>query len=166
MNVYVVAALGGIESKMLTAGVAVEPRNLRGVSSAEKARSVWARLRDRGRRPDEVLAAILGVSMCYSADLQRAKPEHRRVQIGKALSRMGGGQVKRWADPVSREAGELVLRWFPSSEGLVLRKLGEEAERIAEFLIHDHMDELLEFGAQQRHEQVMRSLQFMGAADV
>lgn len=164
-HIHVSAALGGIEALMLGAGRAVEPRNLRGVSTADKARSVWGRLRDKGRSATDVLTAVLGVAMCYAADFQRAKPEHRQVQIAKVLSRMGGGQVKRWPDHHSSQPGHMItLRWFQSSEGLVLRELGQQAERVAEFLIHDKMDELLRIGAARRHEAAMGSLPFLGEA--
>jgi hypothetical protein len=95
-DAFVTAALGGVEAAMLGAGKAIEPNQLRGLTTEAKAKAVWARMRERGRKPDEVLSAVLGVAMKYSADFQRAKPEHRTVQIGKVLNRMGGGRVKRW----------------------------------------------------------------------
>lgn len=158
---FVAAALGGVEAAMLGAGKAIEPNQLRGLSTEEKARAVWARLREKGRKPREVLAAILGVAMRYAADYQRAKPEHRTVQIAKVLNRMGGGRVKRWrVDHPGAVDGVLTLRWFPSSEGLVLRELGQSAEKLAEFLIHDRIGELVEFSAKRREEAAMRSLPF------
>lgn len=61
-NAYVAAALGGVEALMLSSGRAIEPRNLRGVPAAARAASVWARLRDKGRAREDVLATILGVA--------------------------------------------------------------------------------------------------------
>lgn len=160
-DAFVVAALGAVEAAMRNAGQAIEPNRLRGLSAEEKAHAVWARMRDRGRKSDEVLTAILAVAMRYEADYQRAKPEHRTVQIGKALSRMGGGRVKKW-NTIHPKAvnGVLTLRWFPASEGLVLRELGSHAEKVAEFLIHDRLREVLDFGAMERQKAAHRSLPF------
>lgn len=163
-DAFVAATIGAIEGEMLNAGPAIEPHRLRGLSADEKARAVWARLRERGRSSAEVLAAILAVAMRYATDYQRAKPEHRTVQIGKALNRLGGGKVKRWKIHHDGAAQKTqTLRWFPASEGLVLRKLGERAEQIAEFLIHDRMAELTEYSAQKRQQDALRSLPFMGS---
>jgi hypothetical protein len=145
---FIVAAMNAISAIMASAGRAIEPNQLRGRSPDEKAGAVWARLRDRGRKPEAILAAILGVVMRYEADHQKAKPEHRKVQIGKVLNRLGGGRVKRWnVEHPKSVKGVLTLRWFPSSEGLVLRELGHRAEKASEFLIHERMTELLQFSA-------------------
>lgn len=163
-DVFVAAAIGGIAGEMLNAGPAVEPYRLRGLSADEKARAVWARIREKGRDPAKVLAAVLSVAMRYAADYQRAKPEHRTVQIGKALNRLGGGRVKRWNLHHDGAAQRVqTLRSFPASEGVVLRRLGERAERIAEFLIQDRMSELTEHSAQRRERLALRSLPFSGS---
>lgn len=161
-NPFVAAAINTIEGEMLNAGPAVEPYRLRGLSTDGKARAVWARMREKGRSPEEVLSAVLAIAMRYATDYQRAKPEHRTVQIGKTLNRLGGGTVKRWrVHHTGATETALTLRSFPASEGLVLRRLGERAERIAEFLIHDRMSELIEFSAQNRYQAALRSLPFM-----
>lgn len=77
---------------------------------------------------------------------------------------MGGGQVKRWPVYGASDGRVTTLKWFPSSEGLVLRELGEQAERVAEFLINDHMAQLLRYGAQRRHDRALRSIPFLGEA--
>lgn len=142
---HVKAALSKIEALKAGAGQAIPPRNLRGVSPADKARSVWARLRNRKVANEAMLSSILGVAMCHAADPQPGKREYLRVQIAKVLNRMAGGEVKRWAthytDP--RLPKEKVLKWFPASEGRVLHVLGREAEVAAEILIHDRMKALL-----------------------
>lgn len=163
-NAFVAAAIGGIESEMLNAGPAIEPYRLRGLSADQKARAVWARIREKGRDPVRVLAAVLAVAMRYASDYQRAKPEHRTVQIGKALNRLGGGRVKRWNvhhDGATQKVQ--TMRSFPASEGVALRRLGERAEHIAEFLLHDRMAELVEYGAQRRERSALRSLPFSGS---
>jgi len=162
-DVFVAAAIGGIEGEMLNAGAAVEPYRLRGLSADQKARAVWARIREKGRAPTKVLAAVLAVAMRYASDYQRAKPEHQTVQIGKALNRLGGGRVKRWNLHDGTTQKVQTLRSFPASEGVVLRRLGEEAERISEFLIHDRMSELVEHSAQRRERLALRSLPFSGS---
>lgn len=165
-DAYAAAALGAVEAAMLGAGIPIEPNQLRGRSPEEKARAVWARIRDRGRKPDEVLATILGVAIRYAADYQKAKPEHRTVQIGKALNRLGGGRVKRWqVEHPDSVNGVLTMRWFPASEGLVLRELGRRGEKAAEFLLHDRMTELLEYSAQHRQSVALRSLPFRQPMD-
>lgn len=163
-NAFVAAAIGGMEGEMLNAGPAIEPYRLRGLSAEQKARAVWARIREKGRDPVRVLASVLAVAMRYAADYQRAKPEHRTVQIGKALNRLGGGRVKRWNVHHGGATQKVqTLRSFPASEGVVLRKLGERAEQIAEFLVHDRMTELMEFSVQRRERLALRSLPFSGS---
>lgn len=162
-DAFVAAALGGIDSAMTNSGPAIEPHRLRGLTTEQKASAVWARIREKGKRADDVLASVLAVAMRYAADYQRAKPEHRRVQIGKALNRIGGGKVKRWE--VHGAAGQQkvqTLRWFPASEGGVLRALGEQAELIAEFLIHNRMAELVDYSARHRERISLRTLPFAG----
>jgi hypothetical protein len=142
---FLAMALKRIEGLKATAGPVIPPRNLRGVSAKDKARSVWGRLRKREVAPEVILSAILGVAMCHEDDPQQGKVEYRRVQIAKLLSRMGGGEVKRWpthfTDPTLPK--ETVLRSFPASEGRVLRELGKAAETAADFLLQDHIDDLL-----------------------
>ena len=142
---YVALALKRVEGLKASAGSAIPPRNLRGASAKDKARSVWGRLRNRDVSPEVILAAILGVAMCHEDDPQQGKVEYRRVQIAKVLSRMGGGEVKRWPTHFSDPAlpKETVLRSFPASEGRVLRELGKTAETAADFLLQDHIDDLL-----------------------
>ena len=76
--------------------------------------------------------------------------------MAKALSRMAGGEVKRWAthytDPALPKVK--VLRWFPASEGLVLRELGKAAELAGDFIIQERMDALLTTYSQQRNQGV------------
>jgi hypothetical protein len=132
---------------MSAAGAVVPPRNLRGLSAEDKAKSIWARLRDRKVDAIVVLGAIAGVALCHDADPQKGKVEYRRVQIAKVLNRIAGGEVKRWPTHYTAPglSKEKVLRWFPASEGLVLRVLGKRAEDIAEFLLADHSEALSQF---------------------
>lgn len=157
---FVQAAMKRIEGLMAGAGQAIAPRNLRGVNAEDKARSVWARLRNREAAATDILAAILGVAMCHAADPQRGKVEYLRVQIAKVLSRMAGGEVKRWpthfTDPALPKV--TVLRWFPASEGLVLRELGKTAEVSAEFIIAERMEALLAAVDEQRTRKASRAI--------
>lgn len=153
---FVQIAVKRIEGLMAGAGQAIAPRNLRGVAAKDKARAVWARLRNRGVAAADILAAILGVAICHAADPQRGKAAYMRVQIAKIMNRMAGGEVKRWAthytDPTLPK--EQVLRWFPASEGLVLTELGKTAELTADFIIQERMDALLTTYSQQRNQGV------------
>lgn len=160
-DAFVVGALNALQTITRGAGRAIEPNQLRGRSPQEKANAVWARIRDKGRKPEIILSAILAVAMRYEADQQKAKLEHRRVQIGKALNRLGGGRVKRWnVEHPKSVNGVLTLRWFPSSEGLVLRELGGRAENATEFLIHERIKELLQFSAEYREKNSHSPLPF------
>ena len=146
-HLHVKAAVKRIEALMLTSGRTIAPNRLRGMSPKAKAQAVWARLREREVSAYEVLASILAVVICHEGDHQKATREYRQVQVAKVINRMAGGTVKRWpthhTDPTLPKVK--VLRWFPASEGLVLRKLGETAEVAAEFLVHDHIEELAAF---------------------
>jgi hypothetical protein len=160
---FVQAATKRIEGLMIGAGQAIAPRNLRGVNAKDKARSVWARLRNREVAATDALAAILAVVMCHAADPQRGRTEYLRVQIAKTLSRMAGGEIKRWpthfTDPTLPKVK--VLRWFPASEGLVLRELGKTAEVSADFIIAERMEALLVTVEEQRIRKTNRTIKVL-----
>jgi hypothetical protein len=121
-------------------------------------------LREKKLTPDVILAAILGVALCHHLDPQKGNKEYRRVQIGKLLNRMGGDTTRRWDSHTSRPGSPstIVMRWFPASEGLVLRELGKSADASIEFL-PDRLDEIASFAAQGRSKQAMKSLPFADA---
>jgi hypothetical protein len=140
---FVLQALRRIETICQAAGPVIAATNLHGLDASQRARAVWARLRQREADPADIAATIVGLFMCHESDPQKGKREYRQVQIGKALNRMGGGTVKRWpthyTDPALPK--KKVLRWFPASEGKVLRELGKKAEEATEFLVQYVMDE-------------------------
>lgn len=98
--------------------------------------------------------------MCNAADRDPRKKEYRQVQIAKVLGRMAGGQTKRWQTHYKGPTlpKEKVLSWYVASEGLVLREVGKKAEDAADFLIHDHMDALLDHHRQREQERSRRIL--------
>lgn len=140
----VLQALRRIETICRNAGPATPANNLQGLDASQKARAVWARLRQRQADLVDIVATIAGVFMCHESDPQKGKREYRQVQIGKALNRMGGGTVKRWPTHYTDSAlpREKVLRRFPASEGRVLRELGKRAEEAVESLLHDRAAEI------------------------
>lgn len=134
---------------MQRSGPLIAPRNLHGLSAERRSQAVWARIRHRQINAGNILAAILTIVLCHALDPQRGKVEYRRVQVAKVLNRIAGGEVKRWpthhADPALPR--EKVLRWFPASEGLVLRVLGKSAEDALDHLIPGKLEEILQFVA-------------------
>jgi hypothetical protein len=136
-----------LTSTMAGAGRAVEVRVLRRLSSAQKARAVWARLRAREVPAEKLLVTILAVMLCYEADIQKGKREFRQVQVAKWLTRMAGGTIKRWPTHHTDISlpKERVVRWFASSEGLVLRDLGKTAEAAVELIAPERSDEIARF---------------------
>ena len=146
---FVQAATSRIESLMQRSGPVIAPRNLPGLSAQRKACATWARMRSRRVEAGNIVAAVLSIVLCHALDPQKGKVEYRRVQIAKVLNRIAGGEVKRWPTHHSDPAlpREKVLKWFPASEGLVLRVLGKSAEEALECLIPGKIDEILEFVA-------------------
>ncbi len=162
---HVKLALNKVESLMSNAGRNVDVRELKGALPTVKANAMWARLREQAVAPEKVLAAIIGTAMCNASDRDPRKKEYRQVQIAKVLSRMAGGETKRWpthyTDPTLPK--EKVISWYVASEGLVLREAGKKAEDAADYLIHDHMEALLAHHKQRqkaKSQRILKTLPF------
>jgi hypothetical protein len=127
-------AVNAVVDLYVRAGRRVEAFRLRGLSPGQRARSVWASVRDAGIHPREVVAAWLAVEAAIASDPQAEwKQEFKRVQAAKLIHRMAGGTHKRWEVP-STHGGEPVvteLHKHPHSRGRVLRHLGEQLDRAA-----------------------------------
>ena len=119
---------------LLHRGTPEEAFRLAGMSPEDRARVVWARLRNHKIRADRVLATWLAVELCHAADPQPERKRHFRwVQAGKALHRLSGGSHKRWE--TERGDGTVAiteLHRYPVSRGRVLVHLGEAVEKAAQ----------------------------------
>lgn len=129
-------ALDKARMRMSLSGAPVEAFRLAGKSPEERARNVWAQLRQRRVDPMEVLAAWLAVRLRLRDDPQPDRHlEYRNVQAAKLLHRMAGGTHKRW----ERERGDgrievTEMHRHPVSRGLVLRVLGQSLADVCEAL--------------------------------
>jgi hypothetical protein len=157
---WAVIAVSRIEGLYHSGGQPRAANSLRGVSNADKARAVWARLRSAGVDPVLVVAAIIGVTLVFEADPQKPSAawgvEYRRVQIAKVLNRLAGGTVKRWArEPRLVDDGvprlevppPMLVKAFPASAGRVLRLLGKQAEDACELVLEYGLAEIQGFAA-------------------
>lgn len=153
---WVKHSIGAVRMTMHMAGRSVPANNTRGLKPHAKAKAVWAKLREANVDPLFIVAAIVGTAMAFERDTQRPSGrwgnEYRRVQIAKVLNRMAGGTIKRWARPpvvVDEVTGRtavpppMELRAFMASSGRMLRFLGKEAEETCEWILAEHLQELL-----------------------
>jgi hypothetical protein len=91
------ASIHRIDALKKGAGATVAVRHLRRVPAAERARAIWARLRQRDVSAEEILTVVLGTVLAHEDDVHRQnRVEYRRCQIAKVLMRKAGGEVKRW----------------------------------------------------------------------
>lgn len=115
------------------AGPPQEAFRLAGRSPDERAKYAWARLRERGVDPREVLAAWLTVEMRILDDMQPDRHrEFKLVQVAKLIHRMAGGSHKRWEHESGDPKRAMVLHKHPASRGLLLRRLGEDLSKAGE----------------------------------
>lgn len=126
----VMRALAAIQGIYRSAGAPVEAFRLAGKSPADRAKAIWAKLRERGVDPIQVVAAWVAVGLCLADDPQPDRhDEYRLVQAAKVLHRLAGGTHKRWErERLDGSIEATVLHKHPSSRGLVLRNLGRHLE--------------------------------------
>jgi hypothetical protein len=110
-----------------SAGAPVEAFRLVGKPPAERARALWAQLRERGVDPLEVLAIWEAVDAKLHDDPQADRhEEYRHVQVAKLVHRMAGGTHKRWEHECSDGSVKVTaLLKHPVSRGRVLRLVGQ-----------------------------------------
>ncbi|UPK23865.1 hypothetical protein [Bradyrhizobium sp. 195] len=114
------------------AGPHVEAFRLRGMSSGERAKAAWARLRQHEVDPRMVVAAWLAVEAKTAADPRaETKSEFKQVQAAKIVHRLASGSHKSWQQGGGKTTE---LHVYPASRGNVLRHLGEDIERAAEMV--------------------------------
>jgi hypothetical protein len=129
-------AVAGVTSLYTRAGAHVEAFRLAGKRPEERARALWAQLRERGVDPVEVVAAWLAVDAKLRDDPQADwHDEYRLVQVAKLVHRMAGGTHKRWEQERSDGSIKITeLHKHPASRGRVLRLLGQTVAKICDSL--------------------------------
>lgn len=123
------AAVAAVRRLYASAGAPLEAFRLTGRSPAERAKALWAALRQRQVEPAHVVAAWLTVDACLHNDQQPDRhEEYRHVQVAKLIHRMAGGTHKRWERERSDGHIEVAqLHKHPVSRGRVLRIIGQQA---------------------------------------
>lgn len=125
-------------------GRPVEAFRLAGRPPQERAKVIWAQLREHKIDPLQVLAVWLAVTMRHVDDIQpERRIEFRRVQAAKVLHRLAGGTHKRWERDVDGRTEVTELHRYPVSRGRVLRHVGRFASWAAEPL-GGYLDVLLD----------------------
>jgi hypothetical protein len=147
-DVYIRAALDGLDQLMASAGEAIIVTRLRGMPPDQRARVALARLREKGVKPERLLAIPLAVAALIEEApvvCHRVK-EWRIVAIAKAAHRLASGYHRVWQ--VTDDAGNVVqhteLHAYPRSAGRVLRYLGEMIEKECELVLDHHLSKVLE----------------------
>lgn len=111
--------------------------SLRGLPATKRAEIAFGRFRERGTKPEKLLAITLAVCALITDDPRADKtPEFRRVQIAKACHRRASGFHKVWSERSSLHA-------FARSTGRVLRILGQWLEERCAVAIEEHLEGIL-----------------------
>lgn len=139
---FVGNAVQRIKGLYSRAGTHTEAFRLAGMSPSDRARNVWARLRDSSVEPLKVLEAWLVIVLALKADPQPdERVEFCRVQAAKLVHRMSSGSHKRWEREVRVSPGSPATRKevtelhkYPHSRGRVLRILGKDIEDACEMV--------------------------------
>jgi hypothetical protein len=141
-DMWVKQALAGVQGLYQKAGPVIEAFRLRGLKPEERARAAWARLRKANIDPRLPLAAWIAIEMITRDDPDAVRTnEYRRVQAAKIIHRIVSGSHKQWEH--QRPNGQVVvekLDKFPTSRGRVLRRIGEDIERVAELVVDKHLE--------------------------
>lgn len=143
---YVAHAITALEATLFGAGEAEIATRLRGLSTRQRARIAFARLREAGIAPERLLATYLAVCCVMLQDRgTHSSDEFRLVQVAKAVHRLASGYHRRWSVPLSNGlTAPLEIHKYPRSSGRVLRLIGAEIERACEFAAEKHQPAILE----------------------
>lgn len=142
---FIIAALNGLDHEMAFAGEAELVSRLRGKSPPDRAKQALARMRDRGVRPERLLAIHFAMSALIEDDpgSHRVR-EFRPVQTAKAAHRLASGTHKVWE--VRDDAGKLVqrteLHGYSRSSGRMLRYLGEMIDQECRVATDQHLQQV------------------------
>lgn len=122
------AALAEVRRLFVSAGAPVEAFRLTGKAPAERAKALWAALRQRNVDPVRVVAAWLAVDACVRNDPQPDRhAEYRQVQVAKLVHRMAGGTHRCWERGRGDGSVEVIrMDRYPVSRGRVLRIVGKQ----------------------------------------
>lgn len=133
---YVALTLANLESLMRNGGAAIPAHRLNGLTSKEKARVAFSRLREAGVTPERLCAIHLGVNALIEDDRGSHRVrEFRIVQVAKAYHRLASGTHSEWKKHYEgRNPLGLKFDFYPKSSGLVLREIGGAAETACEFI--------------------------------
>lgn len=113
------------------------------MSPQERAKAVWARLREAKVEPTAPLATMLAVELVILNDPQAERKENFKwVQAAKLIHRMASGSHKRW----EREASDgkvhvEELHKYPRSRGRVLIHIGFQLEKVTELIVGKYFNE-------------------------
>ena len=145
-DVFIHAALEGLAGLMATAGPTEIVTRLRGKPPKERARQALARMRDRGVKPERLLAIPLAVAALIEeapATIHRSR-EWRIVAIAKAVHRLASGTHRKWSLPQpDGSMKQIEMHAYPRSAGGVLRYLGAMIENECELVIDHHLATVL-----------------------
>jgi hypothetical protein len=121
---------------MQGAGRSESALRLRGLKPRERARIAMARLRDANVPATRLLEIVIAVHMILKEDphVDRSK-DYRLCQLAKPCHRMASGTHKRWST--------VEIHAYPKSSGQILRHMGAQLERCAEWVVEAHISEIL-----------------------
>lgn len=144
---FIGAALVGLRNVMVLAGPVVIATRLRGLKPNQRSRIALARLRDAGTNPERLLAITLAVHALIKHDPAKTHriKEWRIVAIAKAAHRLASGDHRVWE--LRDDSGRIMQRTethtYPRSSGRVLRYLGGAIEKECEWVIDQHLKEVV-----------------------
>ncbi|MEO5759508.1 MAG: hypothetical protein ABIQ51_21935 [Mesorhizobium sp.] len=121
---HVVRVIAALDALIADSGRAETANRARWKTPDGKARIALARLREAGKRGEQLLAITLTVKATISVTGPRGDPEFMQVQIAKMVHRLASGtHIKSaiWGDTSK----------YPRPEGRVMRILGHRVEDIA-----------------------------------
>jgi len=140
-------AVGKVELLYHNGGEYRPAFRLRGLKPKDRARASWARLRQAEIDPRLSLAACLAVELALRNEAAtESRVEFKRVQAAKVIHRLASGTHKRWEQERSDGRTRITeLHKYPTSTGRVLRYIGEDIERAAEFIVQYHLSDIAAF---------------------
>jgi hypothetical protein len=168
---FVEAALSGLRGLMESAGPIVIATRLRGLPPDDRAKVALARLRERGVKPERLLAIGVAVHALIEEAPQVCHriTEWRIVAIAKAAHRLASGHHRVWE--MTDDAGRThrtELHAYPRSSGRVLRYLGEVIEKECKLAIGQCLRDVLALKVARYglHPAVADPLKFAAAANL
>lgn len=149
-NLFVSAALSGLQSTMDGAGSVGQPSTIRSryASPREKARASLGRLREANVPAERLLCAYLAVAGAIAEDPigPGGEPgEYRRVQAAKAVFRLASGYHSVYGPGPNQRFDR-----YPRSSGSVLQYLGMMLDECCDHVREQHLVAILRVKAGDR----------------